>query len=212
MQSADEYIVKTESAVRKLLDGIDTYLQVLRDSPAPVFITSTPIGPAFDAQFEVWLLKNKAKNDAAAEARRQFMAESFALDTLCGALLQVGQKALERYSANEAVIPSLAAVVKPSQARYCVGRLVRGVPLGLVVYAGRNQHAHFNEGALREPSATVFERLATAHEHAAATASRDPAFDLQRPGVTSYAANVTALLGWRDYEAYCADLRAMLGL
>ncbi len=212
MQSANEYIAKTESAVRKLLDGVDTYLQVLRDSPVPIFITSTPIGPAFVTEFEAWQVKNRAQNDAAAETRRKFLAESFALDTLCGALLQIAQKALECYSGNAFVPPSLAAVVKAGTAKYCVGRLVRGLPLGIIIYAARNQHAHFNEGSLNEPSATVFEQLTTAHEHAATVAFRDQAFDLQNPGVVSYAANVTALIGWRDYDAYYADLRAMLGI
>ncbi len=159
MQSAHDYITKTESAVRKLFDGIDTYLQVLRASPVPIFMTASPLGPEFDAEFEVWAASHKDQNDAAAEARRHFLAESFALDTLCGALLQVAQKALECYSTNTSIPPSFAVVVKPGSAKFCVGRLVRGVPLGLVVYAARNQHTHFNEGPLREPSATVFERL-----------------------------------------------------
>ena len=212
MQSAHDYITKTESAVRKLFDEIDTYLQVLRASPVPIFVTSTPLGTEFDAEFEAWAAKHKAQNDAAAEARRHFLAESFALDTLCGALLQVAEKALECYSTNTSIPSSLTAVVKQGKAKFCVGRLVRGVPLGLVVYAARNQHTHFNDGSLHEPSATVFERLTTAHEHAATSPFRDQAFDLNNPGIISYAANVTALLGWRDYHTYCADLRTTLGI
>ena len=139
------------------------------------------------------------------------MAESFALDTLCGAILQVAAKAVECFSANTIVPSHLRAVVGSGSAKYCVGRLVRSIPLGLVVYAARNQHTHFNEGALREPNATVFELLSTSHEYSNSLPFRDAAFDLRNPSIVSFAANVTALLGWRDYETYLADINAMLG-
>lgn len=213
MQSPAEYITRTESAVRLLLGGIDSYLQVLRNSPDPIFRTSAPLarGPASDREFEAWFRDNTSSIAAAKAARMQFMAESFALGTLCGAILQIAAKALECFSENKIVPGHLQAVVGSGRAKYCVGRLVRSVPLGLVVYAARNQHAHFNEEALREPNVEIFERLATLHEYSGSLSFRDPAFDLQSTRIDSFAANVTALIGWRDYETYIGDINAMLG-
>ena len=78
-----------------------------------------------------------------------------------------------------------------------------------VVYAARNQHMHFNEEQLREPSLNVFELLATEHEYKSTVPFRDSPFDLENPGLVSFAANVTALLGWRDYERYVEDMRVL---
>ena len=124
----------------------------------------------------------------------------------------MAEKALEYYSTGGVVPPSLTTVVKPATQKFCVGRMVRGVPIGLVVYAARNQHTHFNEPPLREPSTSVFERLTSGPEFGTSLAFRDPAFDLRNPAILSFAANVTALLGWRNYEQYIGDIRLALGI
>ena len=210
MDTAAEYIAKTESAMRKLLEGIDEYLQVLRDSPVPVFITLTSPGPEFDREWTDWMNANKAKNVAAEAARMQFRAESFAMNVLCGAVLQVAGKGIDLYSTNTVIPAAVQSFVKSTAAEYCVGREVRGMPIGLIVYAGRNQHTHFDEKTLRDPGATVFERLVTTAEQGLQVAYRDQAFDLKNPAILSFAANVTVLLGWKDYDAYVKDMWAML--
>ena len=95
MQSATEYLKRTESAVRRLFDGIDSYLGRLREATGVVFVTSEPYGPAQDAEYEAWSIANAEKIAAARDAEQEFIAESFALDTLSGAVLQVADKALE---------------------------------------------------------------------------------------------------------------------
>lgn len=140
------------------------------------------------------------------------MAEAFALDTLCGAVLHVAEKALEIYGRGTEVPEHLSHAVWPNLAKYCVGRTVRRVPFGLVVYAARNQHAHFNHNSLKAPNVAVFEALATAHGYGGNEERIvDPAFDLANPGLVSYASNVTALVRWRDYDSYLEDMNAMLG-
>lgn len=84
------------------------------------------------------------------------------------------------------------------------------MPLGLVIYAGRNQYNHAEDNVLLEPSATVFEWLTTHHTYG--NGVRDPAFDLGGRLVWNYAANITSLIGWRAYESYEADMREMLGI
>jgi len=156
MQIFNEYLTKTESAVRLLFGGIDSYSVVLREITGVTFVTPQPFGPAFDAEFSAWQLANANALAVAREAERKYVAESFALDTLCGAVFHVAEKALEIYSTNTTVPPEWADVATSRKARYCIGRRVRTVPLGLVIYAARNKHAHYNENSLHEPSATVF--------------------------------------------------------
>src|SRR3990167_6929857 len=97
---------------------------------------------------------------------------------------------------------------------FCTGRLVRGVPLGLIVYAGRNQHTHFEDQNLREPNVEVFRRLAMYHGLGKADKQSvvDPAFHLDTESITSFAHNITALIEWRSLDAYESDMRQLLGI
>lgn len=214
MQSVDEYIAKTESAMRKFFEGIDSYLEVLRLHPHPVFVTPFTNDTDFDAQCEAWVKVNQCSITASREAQKEYVAEHFAQATLCGAVLQVAAKALECYSKNTVIPSEWSHVIKQEQkpVRFCVGRHLHGVPLGLVIYAARNQHTHFGDAKLNEPNLTVFECLATNHGIQSSQPFRHPAFDLQNPGLVSFASNCTALIGWRSYEAYEKDLRVLLGI
>lgn len=208
MQTATEYLTKTESAVRHLFDGIDSYLKPLRNVDIPAFVTSEPSGEVQRTEFKIWEAENKKSLASRKQAEQEFIAESFALDTLCGAVLQVAQKALDLYCKPIIIPPEWSSTVKPSMAKYYRGRLVRTVPLGLVIYAARNQRTHFDDRPLREPSATVFERLATAHGYP--TSARDPAVDLSNPSVLIFARNIMYLIKWNTYDEYANDMRALL--
>jgi hypothetical protein len=212
MQSATEYLDRTESAVRLLFTGVDSYVRLIRDATGVVFVTSEPYGPKQEAEFAAWQTQNTQRLAAAREAERRFLAESFALDTLCGSILQVADKALELYSFNQTIPSGLPSTLKPHHAKFCVGRTIRTLPLGLTVYAARNQHTQFNDEALREPGKSIFHQLATAHGYCHGQEIVDPMFDLDNQNRLSFASNVTGLIGWRSYDAYLADMRFMLGV
>ena len=198
MKTAAEYLEKTESATRKLFEGIDSYLEVIRRL----------------AKYDVWVRENETDIAASLKAQRDFVAESFAHATLCGAVLQVAHKALECYSTNTAVAAEWTSLIRQGTTAvpFCCGRLVRGVPLGLVIYAARNQHAHFDDDELRDPNLSIFNRLATNHGIASPTPFRDPVFDLEHPRLVSFASNVTGLIEWRSYAAYENDIRVLLDI
>lgn len=212
MQSAADYIAKTESAMRKLFEGIDSYSEILRRHPLSVFVTPYTNATNSDAQYEEWAKENQHSIAASREAQKKYIAESFAQATLCGAALQVAAKALECYSKNTVIPSEWSPVIKQRKKPipFCVGRLIHGIPLGLVIYAARNQHTHFGDAKLNEPNLTVFECLATNHGIQSSQPFRHPAFDLHNTGLVSFASNCTALIGWRTYEAYEKDMRALL--
>ena len=212
MQTAIEYLTRTESAVRHLFDGVDSYVARLRnvDVTGGVFVTSKPFDPAHDTEFETWRLANAEKLTAAKTAKQEFIAESFALCTLCGAVLQVAAKALEIYSENTDVPTDWDIVRGTSAEKFCVGRKVRTVPLGLIIYAARNQHTHFNKKKLNKVSTKVFNTLAEGHGYKTPKLVSEPAFDISKAAVTSYASNVMALIEWRSYDQYAKDIRALI--
>jgi hypothetical protein len=213
MQNAAEYFDKTRSAAAKLFEGIDTYLALLRQH-STTFVTSYTNQEDFQRQYEAWYETNRSSIQAALEAQKQYLGESFAQATLCGSVLQLAAKAIECYSKNTEIPEDWKSVIKPEAkpVPFCTGRLVRGVPLGLVIYAGRNQHIHFEDQNLREPNVEVFRRLAINHGYGKGTTEPvvDPAFHLGTESINSFANNITALIEWRSVEAYENDMRKLL--
>src|SRR3990167_768340 len=215
MQNATEYLDKTRSAAALLFEGIDTYLAFLRQHSS-TFITSYTNEADCKKQFDAWRVENYSKILAAHDAQKQYLGESFAQATLCGAILQLAAKAIECYSNNTQIPQDWVHLINPSSrpVPFCTGRLVRGVPLGLIVYAGRNQHTHFEDQNLREPNVEVFRRLAMYHGLGKADKQSvvDPAFHLDTEIITSFAHNITALIEWRSLDAYESDMRQLLGI
>ncbi len=210
METLDEYLAKTKSAIGHLFEAIDAYRSVLDRAHAPIFISSTHDDQQREEELQKWLARHADAIQAAREAERRYFDESFALATICGALLQVADKAFECFSAQSAIPESWVGVVTGHSARYCVGRIVRNVPLGLVILAGRNQHMHFDDEKPRKLTEAVFDRLAIYHGRNTDPEIRDPAFDLRNDRLVSYAHNIAAILKWDSYEAYEADLRSAI--
>ena len=207
MQTLDEYLAKTKSAVRHLFDAIDAYRSVLDGAHAPIFISSTVDEHEREKELQAWVARHGDAIQAAREAEHRYFDESFALATICGAVLQVADKAFECFSSQAAIPADWEGVVKEHSACYCSGRFVRKVPLGLIVLGGRNQHMHFDDEKPRQLTVAVFDRLAIHHGRNTNPEIRDPAFDLRNDRLVSYAHNVVALLKWESYERYEADLR-----
>lgn len=208
METPQEYLARTRSAVEHLFSGVDAYLQILRGSRAPVLVGTYSSEAGRDAALEQWMKENAEDIQKGLAMERVFLAEKYALAALCGSLLQIASMAIRLYSKNRQIPAELSGVVKASCASYCIGPRVREVPLGLVIFAGRNQYNHIDDNHLREPNSTVFEWLATKHGYGANI--RDPAFDLNEGLLWNYASNVTSLIGWRDYESYEDDMRSLL--
>lgn len=211
MQSPATYIARTESAVRKLFEGIESYTELLRPIHGTTFVSGQIDKVKVQAEYDVWAKKSAAGLAASMAAQRAYAEEAFAMATLCGAVLQVAAKAIECYSTNQSVSASVQPIVGKSRSAlpFCIGREVRGVPSGLVIFAGRNQHIHFNEPKLKPVNVAVFERLAIVPRE---PHLKDPALDLASRFLGSYASNITFILGWRSYDAYVEDISSMLGI
>jgi hypothetical protein len=209
METAAEYLDKTESAVKILFDGIDAYFEVLRNEPSGVRSHSQGEVPLHE--YVQWAAENPEKLQAAFQAQRSFVAESFALATLCGAVLQIAAKAIECYSKVDAVPEDCQDFFsRPAIRPFCVGRRVHDVPIGLVIYGGRNQATHFNDEELHPLNEAIFRRLSNGNPSIVDKGLRDPSFDLSDRKMTNFASNITTLLGWQSFHEYDEDMRALL--
>lgn len=209
MNTPEEYLEKTRSATKKLFEFIDEYMEKLRAGIGPIYVAPYYAPSKFESNYEQWKTENQEELNQAKLARAEFREEFFAFDTICGAVLQIAEKGLEIYSNNQKIPAHLQSILKAHHAKFCVGREIRDTPLGLIVYAGRNQHTHYNETTLREPSNSIFTRIAT--KHGAKSFGKDPAFDLDcRTHNLSFASNITSLINWRNFDQYERDMKEML--
>ena len=159
-----------------------------------------------------------------------FSSTDVAREVVAGSILQIAYVAIARYaepegkSANalhfESEINRLIREnpeLKPRKdsfelpPRFCVGRDIGHLPLGMIVYAGRNQYNHFYENK----RLAVVNELVFNHLHLLAPNPKNGlSFNLQPGKLFSY--SVLTALGWvdssrgRGYEAYKRDMSDVL--
>ncbi len=211
MNTFDEYLKKTETAAQILFEGIDKYMNIIKSVDLLVFSTSTDDISDPLREYEDWEIENAGQIRKRQKAEKHFIEESFAMATLCGAVLQLAYMAIKQFSNNHSVPDRFNAHFKKDrkEAKFCIGREVESVPIGLIIYAGRNQAAHYDDDDLRENNKFIFESLCkrttrTGKEY------RHPLFDLENEDIDNYASNITHILGWRSYDAYQRDMRSLL--
>ena len=135
----------------------------------------------------------------------------FSEATFAGAILQVAYMAIRLYSGNSAIPPSCAGLVRPtykSAIPFCIGPVWHSVPIGLIIYAARNQYNHWDDKEPHEVQKNVFGALSAAfYDNMLA----DLAVDLSNPTINVYANEVLlGALGWRSYDTYLAEMKSLL--
>ena len=209
--TSEEYLKETEHAARQLFEGLAHYWNLLEKMTKPVFVTDVPFHDqsAWNAAFTEWREANKETIERSSEISREYFGLSFSNATLCGSVLQIASMGIWLFSRNATIPESCKSFVNEGQDAvcYCIGREVRGLPIGIVIYAARNQYNHWDDEKPRRIMQAVFDFLALGHGHGPA---RDPAFDLSKPNLHIYSHNVLELLEWHSYDAYHADMTSLI--
>ncbi|MDT7043017.1 hypothetical protein [Candidatus Nitronereus thalassa] len=214
MDTIEDYLSKTESATIKLFEGIQSYINILKDAHSPAFAFYESEEEKIQKEYREWEKLNRGKIENAIAAQEKFVDESFALATLCGTVLQLAAMGIQKYSKNTDIIPEFKGIIKPGTkpVKFCVGRSERDLPIGLIIYAGRNQYNHLDGRNLNPINTAIFKKLSQIESfNNKGTFYTDQAFDLKNELIVNYSDNITALLGWRAYDSYLADMRSMLG-
>ena len=88
-----------------------------------------------------------------------------------------------------------------------MGRLVHGIPAGLLIYAARVHHSHWDEAGLRNQ--VVVNVLNALRDHYRTDVSYDLAYAWQWPAPRPIAHQIVRHeLEWFEYHEYLADLEA----
>lgn len=203
-----EFLHQTRRATIAFFDGIQAYKALIWN---PEVVPPVVWGPDFDRQMAEWFEENKEAVNRDLVQQRTYVEEYFALATLCGAVLHLAHHAIARFSDNiESSAPAICQRITNSRIKkYCIGRIVRGVPLGLVVYTGRNQHAHIGED-LRSPNLEILEQLVEGSgEGGGSPWIHGSEFEYSSGNPESMAPDILELLQWESVKDYERDMIAL---
>ena len=209
--NSTKYIEETKHAVKQLFETIAYYRRMLDEMPSPVFVSDTPFDDkeSWEREFNQWQENHRREIERSLEKSWEYLGLSFSNATLCGSVLQIASMGIELFSSNTQIPSCCSSFVKPGQKaiKHCIGREVRGLPIGIIIYAARNQYNHWDDPQPHRITKAIFDSLACNHGYGEV---RDPAFDLSNANLRIYSHNILGLLGWKSYEDYEKDIRAII--
>lgn len=201
-KNPDEYFRETEHAVKHFYAGLDSCWLYYQEALQHWDVSQ--VGQPMTAE-------GKAALNRYVESAGKYFDLKFSEAMFAGAILQVAYMAIRLYSRNNSIPTNCAALVPSSNKSaipYCIGQERHGVPIGLVVYAARNQYNHWDDEKPHEITKNVFGALSASFKHNVLT---DLALELSNPTINVYASEVLLLaLGWRSYNTYLAGMNSLL--
>jgi hypothetical protein len=200
-----DYFERTSHVVRHLYLGIGSCHQLWEEATA---FWSPREGEPPNTE------KEKADLDTFLVKGQEYFGGKLSEGVLCGAILQVAASGILRFSRNSTLPQSCRDLfkgikLKERQLKFCIGQERYGVPEGLIIYAGRNQYAHWEEEELRDKlNVRIFDKLNSAFQD---DMSMDLAFDLSNPTIHIYAdLLLLGVLKWKTYGAYLRGMKELL--
>ncbi|MBK8164569.1 MAG: hypothetical protein IPK64_01255 [bacterium] len=205
MDPIRDYLERTSSASRHIFHGIDELVGPLRHHRVPLFVGwgESP------EPYRQWLAEHENEVRESLAIQEKYAQELFAIATLCGAILQIAFHAFQLCSTHAVVPDALKGVIREDAkaVKFCAGRTVKGVPLGIIVYVGRNQHMHFEDAKLQGVSKTLFQLILEGeHERDLSRLVADEHMLIGVESGTSLAKAFMDLMRWHSYEAYEQDM------
>ncbi len=213
METIEEYLSRTERASEKLFEGNNSYWELLESPERPVFSCWGDMNSEENkSAYLKWKEENKEVLELRIKRDNEFAYEHFSRATLYGAILQFAFWGIEKFSHNEKITVGFEDIIKRGNKsqKFCIGRICEDIPIGLIVYAGRNQSVHFSEDKLQPVSKRVFDRLANWYSPRYEKWYKRDQFDLDNLRVTNCAESISYLLEWRDYQSYEKDILNMI--
>lgn len=206
-KTPEEYFQKTEHAVKHLYAGLESCWSYYREALEhwdPIARLGEPITPESTAAAKRYV-----------ELAHKYFGLKFSEATFAGAILQVAYTGIRLFSRQTSPPSSCENLIrsdhgKPVEAAlpFCVGEEHYGIPVGLIIYAARNQYNHWDEEQSNLVTRNVFRNLTAAFYNSVWS---DLAFDLSNPTINLYADQVLlAALAWTTYDKYLNGMNSML--
>lgn len=213
MEKASDYFMRTERAVRMLLQEAASYKDRVKLIQEAVSISdATPETAAPQGAFGEWWMKNRNDQNAVFKAYCKYSADAFIGGLLASSVLKIAANAIDNYS-KEASIPDewlklFRKRILPD--RFFVGRSIHTVPMGLIIYCGLNQYANTTSRSIEEINQEVFGRIGSDGAFFEFKAFVDRSCGYRDLHSEYLAANVLEVLGWTEYDQYIKDMKHAL--
>lgn len=201
-----EYMSQTEFAVKQLFDSLKYYRDLLEKEMTirPVYSDNSNCSmEEFWKKSESFFDDNKEQNDVANKISSELLGLKDSQALICGSILQVAFTAISKFSTYDGE----CLVLKKKNIKFGIGRDVNNIPLGLVIYAGRNQYNHWDDEKPHYQTKELFDLIATRNNK---QDYKDPCFNLDLDVIDIYSHNILGLIGWKTYEDYEKDMIDML--
>lgn len=203
-KTADEYFKITEHAVQHLYAGLDSCWAYYKKALEHWDISKVdqPLTEENKNAIEKYLVLS-----------RKYFDLKFSEAMFAGGICQIAFMAIKLYSSNKSIPSNCVTLVQSKHKAaipFCIGREHHGIPIGLIVYAGRNQYCHWDDEESHEVTSNVFGALSEAFFN---NAWSDLAFDLSNPTINVYANEILlTAMKWNSYDIYLRELKLMLML
>jgi len=199
--NVQEYLDLTEHAVRHFYAGLDDCWQV------------------YEQALEHWDLSRVGKplTEEEMERARKYVEQAgkyfslkFSEGTLAGAIFQDAATCIRLFSKNTTIPDDCVGMVSSkakSAIPFCIGKRLYGLPIGLIIYAARNQYVHL-EVDPHQVTTNVFHQLTVAFLD---NPLYDLAFDLGNPTIEIYASEILiGGLNWTTYGEFRPEIEELL--
>lgn len=210
MENAKSYLVSTEPATEGLFKLLNKY--------------------GWQKMRSIVDIVNSKTRDALGAAKADYSSVDVARDVISGSILQIAYVAIKQYAPRrqkpesvldfEAKINKMIADAPSARCKsfslppdFCVGRYLVELPIGLVIYAARNQYNHFDKKRLSVANEVIFDYLNLIWPE---PVKNDLSFNLRNQNYRFYSYAALCALGWVDsserlgYQAYKGDMEAIL--
>ncbi|MDO6446842.1 hypothetical protein Q4493_13765 [Colwellia sp. 1_MG-2023] len=208
MITVEVYFKEAEHALDGLFKSLEYYCGLAKKAVEPIIISDRPIEH---------LNQDLSRREEIYKSMKMYQSHQFSMHFVSGSILQFVSKAIDLYSDQKEMNFDKSALFskfndnkKLLLSKYSVGRIVKGIPIGLVILAGRSQYNHIEEGGkLRTYNQIIFNLLC--EEELGNDTYRDPCFDLSN-NLYCYSSNIIAFLGWERYEIFKKDMSDIFGI
>lgn len=144
METLEDYFINTDCAIKSLFDMLSEY-EKNRFSKVINFIINVQ--------------NNKVQLSDIKNYKTEFNSIIFSKHIIAGSILQIAYMAIKIYSKNKTKSLFLQMAEqyinqynKDDSKRkfcfdkkFCIGKIVEDIPMGLIIYTGRNQYNHMND-------------------------------------------------------------------
>jgi hypothetical protein len=202
METWKDYLKRIEPPLRILFSSLNEYRTALAASDLPELITGAGNDEDLFSKFTSWSATAKPSKEPLPRERARKSADS--VTPLAKSILQFAYIAIDKYSLNTSVSADLLPLVREHAipAKFFVGRRIRNVPLGLILYAG---HGYFG-GKSSDPSYEGARHVLEILLHSRLEDRAMVGFQAQGALHVNNPKNCLDIIGWKTVHDYYHDM------